>query len=63
MNLWDLEKPLGITFLPDGNYEALAGFLMSQIGSMPHQEATLLWGALKFSIKEADEQWISMVEN
>lgn len=62
VNIWDLEQALGVSFGSDGEYETLAGFLMSYVGSLPVKGTVISWNGLRFIIKEANEKRIGMVE-
>lgn len=61
-HIWDLEKPLNVVFPDDGGYETLAGFIMTQLGYIPESGTVLNWKNLRFTIKEANEKRIGMVE-
>jgi putative hemolysin len=58
----DLETALNITFPEDGGFETLAGFITTQLGYIPQAGAVLTWKDLRFTIKEANERRIGMVE-
>lgn len=62
VSIWDLEEALGIEFPSDHDYETLAGFLMARIGSLPETGMVITWNNLRFTVKEANEKRIGMVE-
>jgi CBS domain containing-hemolysin-like protein len=62
VSIWDLEQALGVQFPSDGEYETLAGFLMSRTGALPAKGTIITWHALRFVVKEANEKRIGMVE-
>lgn len=53
----DLEKVTGFA-MPDGDYETLAGFLLSQLGHVPAVGERLPWGNYVFIIALANERAI-----
>ena len=61
-NLWELEQALAVEFPEDGDYETLAGFLVSRAGYLPRAGTVISWGSLRFTIKEANEKRIGTVE-
>jgi len=60
--IWEIEQALAVDFPEDGDYETLAGFLMSRAGYLPRTGTVIGWGPLRFTIKEANEKRIGMVE-
>ena len=62
VNLSDLEEVLSARFPDDGDYETLAGFIMSQTGYLPKKGASLNWNGIRFTIKDANERRIATVE-
>jgi putative hemolysin len=62
VGLWDLEQALGVSFPQDGEYETLAGFLMSITGALPQRGAQIGFKGLRFTIKEANARRLGMVE-
>ena len=62
VNLGDLEDIWAVEFPEDGGYETLAGFLMAQAGYLPEAGTCIRWRELVFTIKEANEKRIEMVE-
>lgn len=62
VSIWDLEQALGVQFPSDGEYETLAGFLMSRTGALPAKGTVITWNTLRFVVKEANEKRIGMVE-
>jgi putative hemolysin len=62
VSIWDLEEALQVEFPSDADYETLAGFLMSRTGSLPETGMVITWNNLRFTVKEANEKRIGMVE-
>ncbi|HET6344193.1 MAG TPA: hemolysin family protein [Myxococcota bacterium] len=62
VSIWDLEEALQVEFPSDAEYETLAGFLMSRTGSLPETGMIITWNNLRFTVKEANEKRIGMVE-
>ena len=62
VSIWDLEEALGVEFPSDGDYETLAGFLMSRTGTLPETGMTIDWENWRFVVKEANEKRIGTVE-
>lgn len=62
VSIWDLEEALSVEFPNDAEYETLAGFLMSRTGSLPETGMVINWNNLRFTVKEANEKRIGMVE-
>ena len=62
VSIWDLEEALSVEFPNDAEYETLAGFLMSRTGSLPETGMVITWNNLRFTVKEANEKRIGMVE-
>jgi CBS domain containing-hemolysin-like protein len=62
VNLGDLEDIWEVEFPEDGGYETLAGFLMAQAGYLPEAGTCIRWRNLVFTVKEANEKRIEMVE-
>lgn len=62
VSIWDLEEALGVEFPSDHDYETLAGFLMARTGSLPETGMVITWNNLRFTVKEANEKRIGMVE-
>ena len=62
VSIWDLEEALGVEFPSDGDYETLAGFLMSRTGTLPETGMTIDWETWRFVVKEANEKRIGTVE-
>ncbi len=62
VSIWDLGKALSIEFPSDADYETLAGFLVSRVGTLPRAGQVITWGGLRFTVKEADEKRIGTVE-
>lgn len=62
VHIWDLEHALGASFPEDGDYETLAGFIMVHLGYIPSAGAVFTWKNLRFTVKEANEKRIGMVE-
>lgn len=48
--------------LPPGDYETLAGFIISQMGDLPRAGETLRWRHLRFVVRQADARSIKEVE-
>jgi CBS domain containing-hemolysin-like protein len=61
VSVWDLEETLGVEF-PEGGYETLAGFLTAQAGYLPRKGDLVAWKSLRFTVKEANDKRIGMVE-
>jgi len=57
----DLDTQYGIELPGDAGFETLAGFLLFQLGYIPHTGETLDYGNLKFTILEMDHNRISKV--
>jgi putative hemolysin len=62
VSVWDLEETLEVDFPDDADYETLAGFLMSRTGYLPRTGDVVTWANLRFSVKEANEKRVGMVE-
>ena len=62
VNLRDLEDALAVDFPDDGDYETLAGFLVSQAGYLPGSGEHFEWKGLKLVVKDADDRRIATVE-
>ena len=62
VNISDLHEQTGLGLPEDDSYETLAGFLMARSGYLPEQGAVLKWQGWRFTIKEANEKRIGMVE-
>ncbi len=62
VNISDLEEQTGLGLPEDDGYETLAGFLMARSGYLPAEGAILNWQGWRFTIKEANEKRIGMVE-
>jgi putative hemolysin len=60
--LQDLEEVLEMEFPHDNGFETLAGFLLSLAGYLPEAGTVLEWQNLKFTVKDANEKRIAMVE-
>ena len=58
----EVEETLNITF-PEGEYETIGGFIMSEIGHIPteDEEAVVEFGGYKLTVKEVDERRIERV--
>jgi CBS domain containing-hemolysin-like protein len=61
VHLDEAAEALGITFEDDGEYDTLAGFLISQFGYIPQIGETLEYENLRFMIEAADERRVSSV--
>jgi len=48
--------------LPPGDYETLAGFLISQLGDLPRGGEQLRYGNLKFTVRQAEARAVKEVE-
>ncbi len=48
--------------LPEGDYETLAGFLISQLGDLPRSGEHLQFRNLKFTVRQADARAVKEVE-
>jgi putative hemolysin len=48
--------------LPPGDYETLAGFIISQMGDLPRAGEQLRWRHLRFVVRQADARSIKEVE-
>jgi CBS domain containing-hemolysin-like protein len=48
--------------LPGGDYETLAGFLISQLGDLPRAGEQLIFRNLKFTVRQAEARAIKEVE-
>ena len=62
VSIWDIEEALGVEFPNDADYETLAGFLLSRTGALPETGTVITWKLLRFTIKEANEKRVGMVE-
>ncbi len=62
VSIWDLEKALAVDFPDEGDYETLAGFIVSHAGYLPTAGTVISWGGLRFTVKEADAKRIATVE-
>ena len=62
VSIRELEEALHVVFPDDADYETLAGFLMSRSGILPPVGTVIAWHKLRFTIKEANEKRIGMVE-
>ena len=62
VSIWDIEAALGVEFPNDADYETLAGFLLSRTGALPETGMLIRWNNLRFTIKEANEKRVGMVE-
>ena len=58
----DLQEVLHTELPEDTGFETLAGFLLSLAGYLPEVGSIIEWKDLKFTIKEANEKRIAMVE-
>jgi CBS domain containing-hemolysin-like protein len=45
---------LGIDFITNGVYNTLAGFIMSQLGTIPEEGDTVTWKNYRFTVEEMD---------
>ena len=61
-DLEEVEETLGITF-PEGEYETIGGFIMSEIGHIPteDEEAVVEFSGYRLTVKEVDERRIERV--
>lgn len=57
----DLYESTGFE-MPDGDYETLAGFLLSQLGHVPAAGERLAWGGFVFTVSLANERAILEVD-
>ncbi len=48
--------------LPPGDYETLAGFIISQLGDLPRPGETLNWRNLRFLVRQAETRAVKEVE-
>jgi CBS domain containing-hemolysin-like protein len=48
--------------LPPGDYETLAGFLISQLGDLPRGGEQLRYGILRFTVRQAEARAVKEVE-
>lgn len=48
--------------LPLGDYETLAGFIISQLGDLPRPGEQLRWGNLRFVVRRAEARTVKEVE-
>jgi CBS domain containing-hemolysin-like protein len=60
LRLDEVEEALGLV-LPEGDYETLAGFLLSQLGRIPRPGDFVTWQGWRFDIFEMDRRRISRV--
>jgi putative hemolysin len=61
VHLDEAAEALGIVFEDEGEYDTLAGFLISQFGYIPQIGEKLEYKSLRFMIEEADERRVSSV--
>jgi putative hemolysin len=61
MKVESLNETLGLD-LPDGDYETLAGFIISEMGDLPRPGEQLRWRHLRFVVRRADARAIKEVE-
>ena len=45
---------LGVDFEPNGVYNTLAGFIMTQIGAIPQEGDTIIWKDFRFKVEEME---------
>ncbi len=57
----DLENEYGIEVPSDGGFETLAGFLLLQLGEIPHAGQTVDFGARRFTVLAMDRNRIARV--
>ncbi len=62
VSLRELEEALGVEFPNGGGYETLAGFITARAGYLPQKGAVVAWNDLRFTVKEANDKRIGMVE-
>ena len=57
-NLEQVAEELGLEFADDGEYDTLAGFLISEFGYIPDTGESLHYEGFRFVVQEADERRI-----
>ncbi len=61
MGIWALNEALHLD-LPPGDYETLAGFLISQLGDLPRVGEQLKYRNLRFIVRQAEARTLKEVE-
>ena len=56
--LEQVAEELGLEFADDGEYDTLAGFLISEFGYIPDTGESLHYEGFRFVVQEADERRI-----
>lgn len=60
MEIDQLNEHLNIN-IPKENYETLGGFILKEMGKIPHPGEVLLWNSLKFKITRATKRSVSEI--
>jgi putative hemolysin len=61
VHLDEVEQRFRLTFVDDGEYDTLGGFLVSEFGRIPHAGEVLEYGGVRFTVEQADERRIVSV--
>ena len=58
----ELSERLSVSFPDDGDYTTLGGFLSARAGKVPSVGTVVLWGSLRFVVREGDKRRATKVE-
>jgi putative hemolysin len=61
VHLEEVEDRFRVDFGDEGEYDTLAGFLISELGRIPHVGESLDHGGHRFTVEEADERRVTWV--
>jgi putative hemolysin len=61
LTIAELRDLITLPELPDGKYETLAGFILLQLGRIPHVSDRFEWGGYSFEVVDMDEKRIDRV--
>lgn len=61
-NIFELGEELDLEFPDEGRYDTLGGFLIAQLGKMPHRGTRVEFGGWAFTVRDVDPRKVNRVE-
>lgn len=61
-NIFELAEELDIEFPDEGRYDTLGGFLIAQLGKMPHRGTRVEFGGWAFIVRDVEPRKVNRVE-
>lgn len=62
VSIYDVKEKLDCDSIPEGDFSTLAGFLLYELGHLPHKGEKMIWNGWAFTVLEMDKNRVDKVK-